>query len=132
MKLRMPLLLMIAALSFIELMSPVRLCGEGPRNKAVDLAKLSTAPEAIVETAGGTATANLDASNSSYLISDTSIASTIEMTEPFRANEGGIRESVSLVCTPLGRPCSPQLHSCCGGRACVFSGGSTRVGYVCR
>ena len=87
MKLKMPLLLMIAALSFIELINPVRLCGEGPRNKAVDLAKLLTAPEAIVETAGSNAAANLGASDSSYLISDTSIASTIEMTEPFRANQ---------------------------------------------
>jgi len=130
MKLRMPLLMMITALSCVELMGPARLCGERPRYKAVDPAELSIAAEA--ETAGSGAAANVDAADPSYLISDTSTSSRIEMTQPFQVRDGGNGKSISFVCTPLGHPCSPQLHSCCGGRACVFSGGSTRVGYVCR
>ena len=35
-------------------------------------------------------------------------------------------------CTIVGRPCNPKASTCCPGLSCVFSGGSTRVGYACK
>jgi probable HAF family extracellular repeat protein len=43
-----------------------------------------------------------------------------------------IRFSTTSSCTLPGRPCSPSLTRCCGTLHCVFSGGSTRVGYACK
>ena len=43
-----------------------------------------------------------------------------------------IRFSTTSSCTLYGRPCSPSLTRCCGTLHCVFSGGSTRVGYACK
>jgi hypothetical protein len=38
----------------------------------------------------------------------------------------------AAACTVIGRPCNPKASTCCPGLSCVFSGGSTRVGYACK
>src|SRR5438093_7726327 len=45
-----------------------------------------------------------------------------------------IRFSTTSSCALYGRPCSPNggYPRCCGTLQCVFSGGSTRVGYACK
>jgi Tol biopolymer transport system component len=44
-----------------------------------------------------------------------------------------VRSSTKSSCVLLGRPCSPNgSPPCCGTLQCVFSGGSTRVGYACK
>src|SRR5205085_11199893 len=45
-----------------------------------------------------------------------------------------IRFSTTSSCALYGRPCSPNGGDlrCCGTLQCVFSGGSTRVGYACK
>src|SRR6266566_865611 len=45
-----------------------------------------------------------------------------------------IRFSTTSSCALYGMPCSPNggYPHCCGTLQCVFSGGSTRVGYACK
>lgn len=132
MKLGMSLLLMIAAFCYVELTSPVRLYGEGPRYKTIDLETSGpTAPNGAGETKGSSAAAKVGASDFPYVIPNTTIASRIEILEPLRGKEADGVQPGSLQCTLPGRQCSPQFNSCCS-RICVFSGGSTRVGYKCR
>jgi hypothetical protein len=116
-------LFMIATLSCVELTSPARLCGQTPRSTPSEL----KAPDGAGETVGGGA-ANTGASDVLYVLPDTSITSIIE---PLRekGDRGGPPQA--LQCTPPGRACNPYANSCCS-HGCVFHGGSTRVGYVCR
>lgn len=46
--------------------------------------------------------------------------------------QSGLGDANAASCTLPGRPCNPKASTCCGGYHCVFSGGSTRVGYACK
>jgi hypothetical protein len=120
-------LLMVATLSCIELTSPARLCGQGPRDKMVDLGTSApTAPDGTGERLGSSAAANTGASDFPYVIPNTSITSIIE---PLRDKKGGGgTPPPPPACGWLYAPCINAR--CCPGLSCKFHGGD-RAGVYC-
>jgi hypothetical protein len=125
-------LLMIATLSCVELTSPARLCGQGPKYNLGT--SEPTAPDRAIES-GASAAANIGASD--YVFPNTSITSIIDDRKKDGGGggggggTGGSGSPPPPQCILPGRPCAPGISSCCFGLACVFRGGSTRVGYQC-